>query len=727
MLRCQQLGGNRLKSHIALWNPWRATHAAMASTVTKVKVDSSNNITDVIVEENVVKSKRQAFRDIIPDPKTVNYLDEHHLGYCSRRRSRVAIAKKFGPKPHPLPVRTKSKDAAKDGNAGNAGKHAVREVRSHTGPDSPYPFNTVGELVFTVSSPSDIPSSVKLSSEPPEVAVIGRSNVGKSTLMNALLGFDASFVQQAKTSDKPGETKDLFFYRLGSNKGAKSLKSSPPPPPNSSSSSSSSIKPSSSSTPALVLVDMPGYGFVFMNNEDADRCAQLCSHYLTSRSSLKRVLLLLDARHGFKLTDKQFFHRLLFPTQYTQSTSEENVPPSSSSSSSNTPSPSSSSSTKKSPADIKWKLQVVLTKCDLVERMTLARRIQHLRETLDDFLPGTLSTSLPIMPVSCYEGGGVLQLKSELGALVVRGPSSNQTLKEGKSHKNNSHNHSHSQGSDTSKQNKYRRNDSSTHTTNHSAAAPQYIRTSSGKVIKLRSGSTPPQTKQQQQQLQAARGQAMESNRATKATIRTSSTSTSPKNRRERRAAMREARNESESVDVKAVKKSGDRKEKEKEKRRIEKDNRATIGDKARKGGDMMRSVNTNNRNESQSNSTSNMKSDRNSSRSIKSKEREEYTYKGKDLTSQKMQQKGHGKRVNDAAEDDDDYDDNDSGDDVYDDGYAWSDISDAEEEMETGSSRQRGAGRSRVSGTGRFGGGMRRGSGQGRRVAPGRRIRGKP
>lgn len=56
------------------------------------------------------------------------------------------------------------------------------------------------------------------------------------------------------------------------------------------------------SSASLVLVDMPGYGFAFLSDKDKERCDKLCFSYLRHRgAALKRVLLLLDARHGFKV------------------------------------------------------------------------------------------------------------------------------------------------------------------------------------------------------------------------------------------------------------------------------------------------------------------------------------------------------------------------------------------------------------------------------------------
>ena len=174
------------------------------------------------------------------------------------------------------------------------------------------------------------------------ILLLGRSNVGKSTLLNALVGFDQSYVQKALISNKPGETKHLTFYQLG----YIVPPASPPiitsndalPSKNESIHANASdnnvhnnnhektkllaqMKSSSDNSnskdiklvknPALLLVDMPGYGFAFMNEEEKLRCHLLCLDYLASNSCnrnrhkpLKRVIFLLDGRHGIKIADK---------------------------------------------------------------------------------------------------------------------------------------------------------------------------------------------------------------------------------------------------------------------------------------------------------------------------------------------------------------------------------------------------------------------------------------
>jgi len=102
----------------------------------------------------------------------------------------------------------------------------------------------------------------------PEVAFAGRSNVGKSSLVNALTGRKTL----AKTSNQPGRTRLLNFFELGRR---------------------------------LVLVDLPGYGYARAAKSDIERWTALTMDYLKGRSQLRRVCLLVDARHGLKDSDRQ--------------------------------------------------------------------------------------------------------------------------------------------------------------------------------------------------------------------------------------------------------------------------------------------------------------------------------------------------------------------------------------------------------------------------------------
>jgi GTP-binding protein len=103
-----------------------------------------------------------------------------------------------------------------------------------------------------------------------EIAIAGRSNVGKSSLINALTGQKAL----ARVSVTPGRTRELNFFRFGKDGD-------------------------------LHLVDMPGYGYARAAKAQVKGWTRLIGDYLKGRRALKRVYLLIDARHGIKPNDRE--------------------------------------------------------------------------------------------------------------------------------------------------------------------------------------------------------------------------------------------------------------------------------------------------------------------------------------------------------------------------------------------------------------------------------------
>jgi GTP-binding protein len=173
----------------------------------------------------------------------------------------------------------------------------------------------------------------------PEIAFAGRSNVGKSSLVNALTGRTTL----ARVSHRPGRTQQLNFFSLGGR---------------------------------LMLVDLPGYGFAEVSKSDVAAWTSLIHRYLRGRASLKRTLLLIDARHGIKEPDRPLMKLL-------------------------------------DEAAVSY--QAVLTKIDKVKPAELAERIA----TIAAELAKHVAAHPVIHLTSAHEGIGIAALRASLSTLAA--------------------------------------------------------------------------------------------------------------------------------------------------------------------------------------------------------------------------------------------------------------------------------------------------------------------
>lgn len=123
-------------------------------------------------------------------------------------------------------------------------------------------------FLLGVANPDGFPPSTGI-----EVAFAGRSNVGKSSLLNALTGQKGL----ARTSNTPGRTRELNLF---------------------------------SADGSLTLVDMPGYGYAAAGRAAAEAWSRLIFAYLRSRPNLRRAHVLVDSRHGLKTSDLDVMHLL---------------------------------------------------------------------------------------------------------------------------------------------------------------------------------------------------------------------------------------------------------------------------------------------------------------------------------------------------------------------------------------------------------------------------------
>lgn len=129
-------------------------------------------------------------------------------------------------------------------------------------------FAGESEFVKGVVAMSGLPPADRM-----EVCFAGRSNVGKSTLINALTGRKGL----ARASNTPGRTQEINYFTQG---------------------------------PELYLVDLPGYGYANAPRPVIDRWQRLLKQYLSGRQTLRRAFVLIDARHGIKKVDEEIMSLL---------------------------------------------------------------------------------------------------------------------------------------------------------------------------------------------------------------------------------------------------------------------------------------------------------------------------------------------------------------------------------------------------------------------------------
>lgn len=134
-------------------------------------------------------------------------------------------------------------------------------------------------MKFPIQNADIIISAVKEEQYPnlglPEIAIAGRSNVGKSSLINSLLNRKSL----ARTSRKPGRTVTINFYNIEDE---------------------------------LVLVDVPGYGYAKVSKAELEKWSEMMDHYFSTRDILKKVILIVDLRHKPTAQDVQMYDYLKY-------------------------------------------------------------------------------------------------------------------------------------------------------------------------------------------------------------------------------------------------------------------------------------------------------------------------------------------------------------------------------------------------------------------------------
>ena len=138
----------------------------------------------------------------------------------------------------------------------------------------------IKKAAYLISSPDHTKCPA---ADRPEYAFIGRSNVGKSSLINMLCNND----KLAKTSNSPGKTQMINHFEI-----------------------TSTLKPGEFHEQKWYLVDLPGYGFAKISLRSRRRWEQMIENYLRKRENLSQVFVLIDSRHSPQKVDLEFLSRL---------------------------------------------------------------------------------------------------------------------------------------------------------------------------------------------------------------------------------------------------------------------------------------------------------------------------------------------------------------------------------------------------------------------------------